>query len=661
MCGISGFSVDLNKLPNSYLSDTILDQGLDKYHKSILERSIQAMEHRGPDDEGIFLDSHCGIGMGHRRLSILDLSPLGHQPMLSEDSEIVLVFNGEIYNFIDLRRELLDKKFIFKGNSDTEVILNLYISQGIKFLSKLNGIFALSIWDKRIDTLYIARDAMGVKPLYFINNEINFSFASEVKALLHLNPAISEIDVGSIHRYLNFIWCPGEGTPFKGVNKVSPGEVLSIRSGKILDKWVWYQSPIFSEKNYLLDKKKVFNGIATNLSKAVDRQMISDVPVGAFLSGGLDSSSIVAFASRINPEIRCYTIDFVGGGGDGIAADLPYAQKVARHLNVPLEVVSVDSSKTANDLERMVLMLDEPLADPAALYTYYISKLAGEQGIKVLLSGVGGDDIFTGYRRHTALKSEMLWSWLPKIIRSWVAGSADKLDQRNLVSRRIAKFLSGMDMDGDARLVNYYGWANEMEIFSLYSPEFKERLGDELAATPIFDFLRTLPSNLQPLDRMLALEQRFFLADHNLVYTDKMSMAAGVEVRTPFLDVDLVEFASRIPLKMKHHGNAGKWALKKAMEPYLPRDVIYRSKSGFGAPVRKWMLGDWHDLKMDLLSFRSIKNRGIFDPMAIQRLIFANDAGRIDASYTLLTIMCIEIWCRGYLDKNQVTSFGALH
>ena len=310
-------------------------------------------------------------------------------------------------------------------------------------------------------------------------------------------------------------------------------------------------------------------------------------PVGAFLSGGLDSSAIVTFAREVNPDLRCFTIEATGGREEGSTDDLPYARRVAKHLGVKLDVVNIDAQRMAYDLERMVFQLDEPLADPAPLNVLYISQLAREQGIKVLLSGAGGDDLFTGYRRHRAVQAEWLWNWLPQTIRQGLDRIAAGLDQRRTWARRLAKLFNGAGLEGNARLVNYLVWASEKDLLGLYSDGFREQLASAQAVAPLIDFLQPLPEDTQPLQRMLALEQRFFLADHNLTYTDKMSMAAGVEVRVPFLDTDLVNFTQRIPLHMKQRGQVGKWILKKAMEPYLPHDVIYRPKAGFGAPLRK--------------------------------------------------------------------------
>jgi asparagine synthase (glutamine-hydrolysing) len=571
--------------------------------------------------------------------------------MLSDDGAVVLVFNGEIYNFRELRAQLESQGTSFQGNSDTEVMLKLYLAEGEKMLPRLNGIFALAIWDSRQKSLLIARDALGVKPLYYAALADQFAFASEIKGLLHLVPQVRELDIASIHRYLSFLWCPGEGTPLKDVHKLGPGQAMLVREGRIERQWAWYQLPIFRGIAADLDKKASIAGTESHLRQAVQRQMVADVPVGAFLSGGLDSSAIVAFAREKNPDIHCFTIDSVGGQEQGVAEDLPYARKVSEHLGVSLEVVTIDQKRMADDLESMVAHLDEPLADPASLNILYISQVARKQGMKVLLSGAGGDDLFTGYRRHRALQAESYWSWLPHGTRQSLEKITASLDQRSMVSRRLSKLFSGAALEGNERIVNYFCWTKEAELLSLYTPETREALGAQIAAEPMIDFLEPLSDGIDSLDQMLALEQHFFLTDHNLNYTDKMSMAAGVEVRVPFLDLDLVDFSARIPMRFKQRGAEGKWVLKKAMESYLPKEVIYRPKTGFGAPLRRWMRYDLRGILGNLLSSESLRRRGLFDPSAVQNLIAANDIGKVDASYTLLSLMCIEIWCRRFIDE----------
>lgn len=632
MCGIIGISGQLDV--------------------AALRAGTAAIAHRGPDDTGVFFDVQSQIGLGHTRLSIVELSELGHQPMLSTDGQVALVFNGEIYNFRELRAELELSGCAFRGNSDTEVVLQLYLTHGQAMLSRLNGIFAIGLWDARRPGLLLARDALGVKPLYFYEGNETFSFASELKALRYLMPQLVALNHAALHRYLSFQWCPGAETPSADVYKLSPGEALWVSKGRVEQRFSWYQLPVMQKHSHAkLTEVESVAGVQLHVRQAVQRQMIADVPVGAFLSGGLDSSSVVAFAREINPDIQCFTIEATGGQEAGMVDDLAYAKQVASYLKVPLEIVKVDSSRMAAELEQMVYQLDEPLADPAPLNVLYISRLAREQGYKVLLSGAGGDDIFSGYRRHLAQKLEAYWGWLPTKARAGLNQLAQQLDQRKPLNRRLAKVLNGAALEGDARLVNYFLWARREDLYALYTPAFKAAINDAKAEAPMLSFLNGLPETASPLDRMLALEQRFFLPDHNLTYTDKMSMAVGVEVRVPLLDLDLVKFAAQIPDEFKQWANHSKWVFKKAMEPFLPKNVIYRPKTGFGAPLRRWMRMELKELLSDTLSADRLKKRGLFEPMAVQRLIEANDQGRIDASYTLLSLLCIELWCKAFIDQ----------
>lgn len=630
MCGIVGFFGD--------------------FDKEAVSRANATQCHRGPDDTGDFFDVAAGVGLGHLRLAILDLSPLGHQPMAAPDGSVVLTYNGEIYNFAALRAELETEGTRFRGSSDTEVLLQLYLRDGESMLSALNGIFAFAIWDRRTGSLFVARDALGVKPLYYLQTGAGFAFASELKALLHFIPGARDLDYASLHRYASFMWCPAEGTPLRSVRKLLPGEALIVREGRIARRWAWYELPAVRGCVADLDEAESVRGTESKLRAAVHRQLVADVPVGAFLSGGLDSSAVVTFARERSPDIRCFSIETLGAHEEGFADDLPYARRVARHLGVALDVVAVQAVDMAADVQMLIGQLDEPLADPAALNVLYISRLARERGIKVLLSGAGGDDLFTGYRRHLAASLDRYWARVPSRIRRAAARVAAELDQRRAAVRRASRFLSGTMLSADERMTHHFFWPGQDRLASLYTPEFRIAVEGQRADAPMLDFLANIPASVSPLERMLALEQRFFLADHNLLYTDKMSMAASVEVRVPFLDTDLVEHAARIPAHVKQRGAVGKWVLKKAMEPYLPRDVIYRPKTGFGAPLRRWMRNELRPLVEDALSADSLRRRGLYEPGPVHALIRANDSGEIDASYTLFSLVAIELWCRRFID-----------
>lgn len=639
MCGLVGYSC----IPGFEIG------------KSSLLESKEIITHRGPDDSGIFEDKAHGIGLAHTRLSIIDLSELGHQPMIDEPSDVVLAYNGEIYNYRELRVELEKSGHEFNGHSDTEVLLKLYLeyrtqSGGIEtMLRRLNGIFAFVIWDPSRKSTLIARDALGVKPLYYYSDQKTIVFASEIKAMVPMIEDIGDLDHHAIDRYLTYLWCPGNGTPVKSIRKVNPGEALWIKDGKLENRLQWYNLPAFRPQKKLTGKAESISGTTEHLRTAVHRQMVADVPVGAFLSGGLDSSSVVTFARELNPDIHCFTIESKGEQDSGFVDDLPYAQRVAQHLNVPLEVVTIDSATMIEDLDKMISILDEPLADPASLNVLYISQMARNKGIKVLLSGAGGDDIFSGYRRHKAISNEKYWQWLPKPLLSSLVKISSMADNQHAISRRISKLFSGATMEPKQRLVNYFKWMKRDDLLALFSDDFKSLLYKENQNDPMMEFLDKIPDGLSDLEKMLALEQRYFLADHNLNYTDKMSMAAGVEVRVPFLDLDLVDFANRIPSKYKQRGMTEKWVLKKAMEPYLPKDIIYRSKSGFGAPLERWIRIELKEIIIEKLSEKNLKNTGIFNPAEVAKLIKKNQHGKIYASYTIFSILCIEIWCQNNL------------
>jgi len=639
MCGIFGFLGTSNE-------ELILDSA----------KNVQnILAHRGPDDSGIFQDQESEITLVHTRLSIIEISSLGHQPMYSKDKKLVIVFNGEIYNFLELKEDLLNKGFLFETSSDTEVLLNLFIAYGKSMLSKINGIFAFAIWDQNQQSLFIARDAFGVKPLYYSASKNFFSFTSELKAFKVFDNEFGGLNADSIHKYLSFLMCPGEETPYKLVKKLLPGEAMIVNKSGVDEHWKWFNLPYTtSKKSPELNLYQSLNGLKKNLGSAVSRQMISDVPVGAFLSGGLDSSAIVSYAKEISPNIECFTINTIGKHDAGFLNDLPYAKKVAKYLGTPLNIIEVDASCIINDIKNMVIQLDEPLADPAALNVKYISQLARKNGVKVLLSGAGGDDLFTGYRRHQALLLEKWWNWLPEKILRHISTFSENFDHRTALGRRLAKLFDGANLSDDKRIINYFKWTKRLDLNNLYSDDFKLIITEGSEDFPMIDYLQNLPENRSNIEKMLSLEQRFFLTDHNLLYTDKMSMQAGVEVRVPFLDLDLVKFASKIPDKFKYRKNQSKWILKKAMEGRLPKDIIYRPKTGFGLPIRHWVRNELKEFIGDILSKESIEKRGFFNPHNVHKLIIDNERGKKDASYTIFSILCIEIWCRHFLDSKKI-------
>lgn len=638
MCGIAGAAFKPGLFNRGQLNNRLI-------------RAARALFHRGPDDCGTYIDEINEIGLAHTRLSIIDISESGHQPMFTENKDICIVFNGEIYNFEELRKELLALGYVFNGLSDTEVLLKMYAEYGINFLDRLNGIFALSIFDKLTQTMYLARDHFGVKPLYVCTDNEGVYFGSEIKAINCLNSGIKTIDISSICNYLQYLWCPGSGTPFNEIKKLGPGEFMAIKHGEIIEVTKWYELPIFRSGQHLrlennLKLDNIILEVKNKLRNAVHTQMLSDVPVGAFLSGGVDSSAIVLYAKEINPSIDCFSIEVEGGLETGVIDDIPYAKHVAKYLNVPLHIVTLKSSDIVNKLEFMVSQLEEPIADPAALNVYLISQFARAQGIKVLLSGAGGDDIFSGYRRHLALKLHGAMQILPKRIYVEMHKLVKHLDSGDLLSRRFNKFLSIYQGYQDNNFSNYFKWENSLNISDFFSNEFQLSISKNLSNDVIQNFADSIPKSASRLNKMLAIEQRFFLGDHNLIYTDKMSMAAGVEVRVPFLDSELVNLAASIPDKYKQKYFSGKWILKKSLEGSLPNDILYRKKSGFGLPIRKWVLVDLHGIIEEYLSEYSLKSRGVFNSSKVRALIDDNRSGRVDGAYTIFSLLCLEIWFR---------------
>ncbi len=629
MCGIAGYS-------GSFPPD-------------LLRRMARSIAHRGPDDEGFEVLANGRVGLAHRRLSIIDLSPLGHQPMWDEERSVAITYNGELYNYRELKKDLIDDGFRFRSESDTEVLLQLYRRDGEAMLARLNGIFAFAIWDARARSLFVARDQLGVKPLYYTQTPSGWLFASEIKALLQCPEVNRTLDLAAIDRHLHFLWSPAPDTVLASVKKLEPGCALVVREGRVARSWRYYDLPYDQPIEEGLSAERAAAELRECLAVAVRRQMVADVPVGAFLSGGLDSSSVVAFAAREVPRetLRCFTIGFRDPAAvrEGLAEDLPHAERVAKHLGVKLDTVWV-GPEMADRLPEMIYHLDEPQADPAPINALLICELAREHGIKVLLSGAGGDDFFTGYRRHTALLAERAWAWLPRPARAALRAATSALP----VGRRIAKAFAFADDDANERLARYFDWAPRGASRALFAPEARAALSGRDTLEPLLAALASLPHDTARLNRMLYLEGRYFLADHNLNYTDKMAMASAVEVRVPLLDPELVAFAARLPLSLKQRGRTGKWILKHAMEPLLPAGVIHRNKTGFGAPLRHWLSGPLAGLVDDVLSDSALRGRGIFDPRGVRELTEADRTGRVDGAYTLLAVLCIELWCRMFVD-----------
>jgi asparagine synthase (glutamine-hydrolysing) len=622
-------------------------------YKDLDSKSIlSTIGHRGPDSQGFFAEQN--IFLGHVRLSILDLSDLGSQPMIDSSGRYVMIFNGEIYNHLEIRQKL-GNKYSFLSSSDTETLLYGYIEYGEAILQLLNGIFAFAVFDKVKDEVFIARDQFGIKPLYYYHKDGKFLFGSEIKSFLGFKEFDKSVDFSALVNYITFLWSPGERTAFSNVKKLSPGHFIRISTAKP-------NSPVFRQyydipflgKYSSKSEADLIEELDSRLLRAVQRQLLSDVPVAFFLSGGLDSSAIVAMAKRIlpNKRLRCYTINASDGDDEGFSEDLLYARKVAKHLD--LDLVEVDANvDIVSNFDRMVYHLDEPQADAAPLNVLNICERAKRDGYKVLLGGTAGDDLFSGYRRHQALEYEAYIRILPKFLLRMIKYAFSKLKSNNAMARRLKKLTSNLDVSKLERMYGYFEWLPLHVTKNLFSSESKILIDEYTPKKLFFNLLKNIPEEKSELNKALYWEMKTFLPDHNLNYTDKLSMATGVEVRVPFLDIELVEFSTTIPPHIKMKGNTTKYILKKLMESYLPKDVIYRAKAGFGAPVRQWITHDLDKKINSYLNTDAINRRGIFDAEKVQELIKANREGLIDASYSIWGLLAIESWHRKFVDKND--------
>jgi asparagine synthase (glutamine-hydrolysing) len=616
-----------------------------------LVEALRHINHRGPDVQRGYI--YNNLAMGHTRLAILDLSENGNQPMSSDCGNYVIVFNGEIYNHLEIRKLCLRNR-TFNSNSDTETLLYGFIEKGIEILNHLNGIFSFALFDKKNNKLLIVRDQFGVKPLYYYRDESFFWFSSEIKTLLHTKFQ-KEICYEALVNYLTFLYSPGEKTPFVRVEKLLPGHYLELDMNNFKDAIPirYYDIPINPLKS-TKSESELIEELDLILTKAVERQMLSDVPIGFFLSGGLDSSALVAIARKLYPDrlFSCYTIKTNEGEDleDGFVNDLRYARKVAKYLNVNL--IEVESNvDLVEEFDKMIFHLDEPQSDSAPFSVLQICRQAREDGNIVLIGGTAGDDVFSGYRRHQALNFEKYIEVTPYFLRKLIRKIIFFLPPIKSFNRRLRRLVNNIHRSKEDRLSGYFSWLEKSYVQDLFVDHIKFSLIDYDVMNYHNKMLKVVENDKELLNKILYLEMKTFLVDHNLNYTDKMGMATGVEVRVPFLDKELVEFSTKIPTELKMKGLTTKYILKKVMEKYLPHDVIYRPKSGFGAPVRKWITELMDEKISAILSKDSINKRGIFNAEKVHKLIADNKVGDVDASYSIWCLLAIESWMQQFLDK----------
>jgi len=652
MCGIGG-------LVNCGDSDT-------------LARMTHVQAHRGPDDSGIWerrFPDGTYIGLGSRRLAILDLSLGGHMPMCNEDSTVWITYNGEIYNFAELRRELHGKGHSFASLTDTEVILHLYEQEGPDCVKRLSGMFAFAICDFRSGspTLFIARDHFGIKPFYYFHDGDRFAFASEIKALLQIPGVRAELDSDSLHQYLTFLWVPDPKTMFRRILKLPAGHYGILRDSEFKVTQYWDLTFPSANQSYARSEDDLAEEVRDRFRRSVESQMVSDVPIGAFLSAGLDSSSIVAMmAGATQQPVRTYTITFPPKYrvGESALDDPEVATRLARHFGCENQRIVVEADVT-DLLPRLVWHMDEPIADPAIITAYLVCREARKQAT-VLLSGVGGDELFAGYRKHVGHYWAELYGKLPRAARRIAESVLTALPSlrgtRVKGSLRLAKKMArSASLNPVDRFIANCTYLDTAQKSSLYSSEYiadyssgfsAEHDTSDPASEHHAAFGRVGDADF--LNQMLYLDTKIFMASLNLTYNDKMSMASSVEVRVPFLDRDLAEFVAwNVPPHLKLNGllrPTTKYIFRQAMRDVLPREVLQQPKAGFAAPVDYWLAHDLQEMVDDLLSASQVRKRGLFRPEAVRRFVDEHRSGRHDWSMQLWQFLTLELWMQVFLD-----------
>lgn len=628
MCGIAG--VAFNDMSR-------------KVDLDLLKRMCSALVHRGPDSSGGLLEP--GIGLAMRRLSVIDLEG-GNQPIFNEDKSIAVVLNGEIYNYHELREQLVAKGHRFSTNSDTETIVHLYEQYGLDFIRHLHGMFALAVWDFRQRGLILARDRLGVKPLYYHKNDAGISFASEIKAILQDRSIPRKIDFKAIHQMLTFGHVLPPRTPFCGIQELPPGHMAVFKSGYFNISQYWdlqYSEPA----EY--DEARTTEEVMSRIKVAVARRLISDVPLGAFLSGGIDSSIVVALMSKFLPQpVKTFSIGFE----DSAFSELPYARKVAEHCGTDHHemIVSPDVPEMMEDL---IYYHDAPFYDTSAIPTYCVSKFA-RQHVTVAMSGDGGDEMFAGYNIYVANKAARRFKRVPRFLgrilleplAALVPESAGPLNK----GRVAREFMKGATLPP---LERYTRWASkvkrEVRDMLYYDTELQQQQGipDEAMLAPYYD----APKNCSELSRLLYVGTKTELPADMLRKVDRMSMAASLEVRSPFLDHTLFEYAATLHDDAKLNKWTTKHTLRKVAKQLLPAEVVDRKKRGFSVPLDRWLREDVRDYMLDVLCDHTTESRGIFDNITVRSLIEEHFDEQFSRGRELWTLMTIEVWQRNYIDR----------
>jgi asparagine synthase (glutamine-hydrolysing) len=603
MCGIVGFYNHKSKIDEAKLL-----------------HACKLIQHRGPDASNIYVDQE--VGLGHQRLSIIDLSDAANQPMSDPSGQVILIYNGEIYNFRDLRRELLARGHTFHTSGDTEVLLHMYMEYGEKCLSYLQGMFAFAIWDKRRRLLLLARDRLGIKPLYYRMSEDAFSFASEIKALLALDAAPRRVDRQALHDYLTFRYTISPHTLFHGIQKLPPAHSLLFTEVGI--RLTRYWAPDY-QKTAPMSEGEWIEALRQQFSNAVTSHLVSDVPVGVLLSGGLDSSVVAAvMQAGLTKPIKTFSVAFAEGG---VYDERPFARKMAQHLGTDHHEICITAQDFIDALPAYIWHMDEPVADPASIPLYYVSQLA-RRHVTVVLSGEGSDELLAGYAFWSQFKGYerlKLFKKIPALVRETLIRS---LNANLFCSDRLEKYLqlSRHPLSGYGSMVPYYqdNVLNEAEKQQLYCKDFLGLLAFEDSTDKVRAAYHSAEA-FEFLDQMLFVSMTQWLPEDLLVKADKMTMAHSLELRVPFLDHVLVDFITRMPtdLKVRKHGkeHVVKYALKRAFADIVPREILEREKLGFAVPYAKWFKYEMRDMLYDVLLCKAGRESGILHPPEVERLL----------------------------------------
>jgi asparagine synthase (glutamine-hydrolysing) len=608
--------------------------------RALLDRMCRVIEHRGPDDQGMMVKKRAALGM--RRLSIIDLKG-GSQPISNEDDSVSVVFNGEIYNYRDLQRDLKARGHKFQTDSDTESIVHAYEEYGTRAVEHLRGMFAFSVWDERKELLFIARDRVGKKPLYYtLTPQGTFVFGSELKSLLQHPQVGREIDREALDAYFTFGYVPDPLSIFRGVRKLPPGHYLTWADGKLSVEQYWdfsyEQTPTMGgarEEDYLDELRAL-------LDEAVRVRLVSDVPLGAFLSGGVDSSTVVALMARhMSQPVKTFSIGF----HEDSFNELKYARVTAERFGTDHHEFIV-TPEICDVVDELAWHFDEPFADSSAIPTYMVSKLA-RQYVTVALSGDGGDELFAGYTRYAIERRRSGFARLPKVVRE---GLMQPLS-RNLPHGAWGRnFLNNVALEPLDRYRDSVSVFTELGKLSLYTRDFREELRSEAATLESFHAYAARVETNEPLDALLYIDSKTYLPGDILTKVDRMSMAASLETRAPLLDHKLIEFVTRIPASLKMRGLETKHILKRAVRELVPPEILDRPKQGFGVPLQQWINSQLRERIRETLTDRRARERGYVDPQYVRVLLEEHERNRRDHSTQLWALFMFELWHKVFLD-----------